>query len=190
MTKWKKCLDLFKTFFKIGLFTFGGGYAMLSLIEHEATEKKKWLTSEELLDIFAIAESTPGPVAINTATYVGYKQAGVAGSAGATFGVVLPSFIIIFIISMFIEQFMALTIVQHAFQGIQVAVAILILRAGIRMVKKLPKTLFSRILCIGGLAAMLAINVFAWDFSTIWLIIIGAVCGIMAMTIRKAGEEK
>lgn len=188
--KMKRCLNLFGTFFKIGLFTFGGGYAMLSLIEHEAVEKQKWISGEDLMDIFAIAESTPGPVAINTATYVGYKQAGVAGSASATLGVVMPSFIIIYIISLFIEQFMALTIVQNAFMGIQVAVGFLILRAGLRLMKKVPKDIFSRILCGGALIAMLLINIFAWDFSTIWLILIGAVCGIMAMTIRKAGGAK
>lgn len=188
--KFKRYLELFGVFFKIGLFTFGGGYAMLSLIEHEAVEKKGWISNEELMDVFAIAESTPGPVAINTATYVGYKQAGIAGSFSATLGTVFPSFIVIYIISLFIEQFMTLTIVQNAFKGIQIAVGILIIRAGIRLIKNLPGNRFSRILCVGGLVAMLAINIFAWNFSTIWLILIGALCGELTLKIKKAAGEK
>ena len=97
--------DLFRTFAKIGVFTFGGGYAMIALLENEFVEKKKWLEKDEFLDVAAIAESTPGPIAINCATYIGYKKAGVLGSAAATLGVILPSFIIIYAISLFLMHF-------------------------------------------------------------------------------------
>ena len=118
---------LFGTFFKIGLFTFGGGYAMIALLEDEFITKKHWLGRDEFLDMTAIAESTPGPVAINSATYLGYKLAGVPGAAVATVAVALPSFGIIYAISLFFDQFTSLTVVAHAFQGIQVCVIYLIL---------------------------------------------------------------
>ena len=103
--KLKRALSLFATFFKIGLFTFGGGYAMIPLIEKEIVDKKKWITGDDILEIFAISESTPGPIAINSATFVGYKTAGFLGALFATLGVVLPSFTIIFILSFFLEKF-------------------------------------------------------------------------------------
>ena len=99
-------IDLFLTFVKIGLFTFGGGYAMISLIEHYCSEQKQWITHDEMMDVTVIAESTPGPIAINCATFVGYKQKGLMGAAAATIGVVLPSFCIIFLISMFLDNFL------------------------------------------------------------------------------------
>ena len=132
-------LDLFWTYFKLGLFTFGGGYAMIANIREIVVEKKGWLDEDELLRIIAIAESTPGPIAINMATYVGYKRRGVLGSALATLGVVLPSLIIIFVISLFLDAFMANVWVQYAFVGIKAAVAFLILKAGLGMLQKLPK---------------------------------------------------
>ena len=103
--------ELFGTFFKIGAFTFGGGYAMVALLEHEFVEKKRWLTREEFLDMVAIAESTPGPVAVNSATYIGYKLAGVAGAAASTLAVCLPSFAVIYLISLFFDRFLQLTVV-------------------------------------------------------------------------------
>ena len=106
MSKFKNCLILFFEFFKIGLFTFGGGYAMIAVIERTIVERKKWIDHDEYLDVVAIAESTPGPIAINSATSIGYKVAGVLGSTFATLGVVLPSFVIIFIISLFFNQFL------------------------------------------------------------------------------------
>ena len=176
-----KCGALFKTFFKIGLFTFGGGYAMISLIEDEVGRRRGWIDGDELSEVFAIAESTPGPIAINCATYVGYRQAGTWGSAAATLGVVLPSFIIICLISAFIEQFMALKAVASAFRGVQVAVALLILRAGIRLIRRLPKKAYTFIACALSAAAVAGINLLGWSLSTIWLILLGALMGIILL---------
>ena len=139
MKKSKLILTLFLSFFKIGAFTFGGGYAMLALLENEFVEKKKWLTKDEFLDMLAIAESTPGPIAINSATFIGYKTAGVLGSTLATLGVVLPSFIIIFVISLFLDKFLAFTIVERAFRGIQACVVYLIGSTGLKLFKQMEK---------------------------------------------------
>ena len=132
-------LDLFLTFAKIGLFTFGGGYAMISLIENSCVEKKRWITHDEMMNVTVIAESTPGPIAINCATFVGYKQKGLVGSIAATIGMVLPSFCIIFLISMFLDHFLEITWIAHAFMGIKIAVGILILDAAIKMIRKMQK---------------------------------------------------
>ena len=132
-------LDLFLTFAKIGLFTFGGGYAMISLIENSCVEKKQWITHDEMMNVTVIAESTPGPIAINCATFVGYKQKGLTGAISATIGMVLPSFSIIFLISMFLDNFLEITWIAHAFMGIKIAVGILILDAAIKMIKKMQK---------------------------------------------------
>ena len=132
-------LDLFLSFAKVGLFTFGGGYAMIALIENTCVEKKQWITHDEMLNITVIAESTPGPIAINCATYVGYKQKGFAGALAATIGMVLPSFCIIFAISRFLDHFLEITWIAHAFQGIKIAVGILILDAAVKMLQKMQK---------------------------------------------------
>lgn len=123
-----KTKELFWTFFKIGAFTFGGGYAMVALLQNEFVEEKKWLTKEEFLDMVAIAESTPGPVAVNSATYIGYKIEGTAGAAASTVAVCLPSFAVIYLISLFFDQFLRLSVVASAFHGIQVCVIHLIAR--------------------------------------------------------------
>ena len=185
MSRTKRWLELFGVFFKIGLFTFGGGYAMISLIEHEIGERKRWIDADELSEVFAIAESTPGPIAVNSATYVGYRQGGAAGGVFATLGVVLPSFLIIYAISLFFERFMALRVVANAFRGIQVAVAFLILRAGVRMVKRVPKKPLEIALCALAAALVAAINLLGWRFSTIWLILSGALFGLL---LRRAGK--
>ena len=138
-------LDLFLTFAKIGLFTFGGGYAMIALIENTCVEKKQWITHDEMMDITVIAESTPGPIAINCATYVGYKQKGFAGALIATIGMILPSFWIIFVISKFLDHFLEITWITHAFQGIKIAVGILILDAAIKMLQKMQKKPMPRV---------------------------------------------
>ena len=132
-------LELFLTFAKIGMFTFGGGYAMISVIENTCVERKKWITHEELMDMTVIAESTPGPIAINCATYVGYKMAGFWGAVWATIGMILPSFVVIYAISMFLDRFLEITVIANAFKGIQVAVGILILNAAINMIRKMKK---------------------------------------------------
>ena len=136
----KKYLELFLSFFKTGLFTFGGGYAMISLLEVEFVECKKWIEHDEFMDVVVIAESTPGPIAINSATYIGYKVAGVGGSVLSTLGVCLPSFIIIYLISLFFDRFLALEAVSAAFRGIQVAVVYLIFQAGLKMLRKMKKS--------------------------------------------------
>ena len=140
-SKAKRVLTLFLTFFKIGAFTFGGGYAMIPLIQREIVEKHGWMTDEDILDIFAIAESTPGPIAINSATFVGWRVAGFFGAALATFGVVVPSFIIILLISFLLTEFAALDVVQYAFQGIRAGVLALLIKALWTMYKKNKKSL-------------------------------------------------
>lgn len=164
--------------FKIGLFTFGGGYAMIAVIEREITEKKKWLSKEEFLDMIAIAESTPGPLAVNTSTYVGYKKGGFWGSFFSTIGVVLPSFIIILIISLFFDAFLKVKLVAAAFNGIQAAVAFLILAAGIRMFKSLKFTVFNVIMFALSVAAIVTISLFSFDFSTVFIILIAGAVGV------------
>ena len=135
----KLICSLFITFLKIGAFTFGGGYAMIALLENEFVEKKKWLEKSEFLDMVAVAESTPGPVAINSATYIGYKIAGFAGAAMSTLAVCIPSFFVIYGISLFFDQFLSLRWVSCAFHGIQVCVVYLILTAGLKMLKSIDK---------------------------------------------------
>ena len=159
--------ELFGTFFKIGAFTFGGGYAMVALLEHEFVEKKRWLTREEFLDMVAIAESTPGPVAVNSATYIGYKLAGVAGAAASTLAVCLPSFAVIYLISLFFDRFLQLTVVANAFKGIQACVIYLILSAGVKMLKNLQRTPFNTAVVAVVLAAMVGCSVLAVKFSSI-----------------------
>ncbi len=159
--------------FKIGLFTFGGGYAMISVIEREIVEKNPLLTHEEYLDVIAIAESSPGPIAINTATFVGYKIQKVLGSLFATLGVVLPSFIVIYIISFFFEKFLALEYVGYAFKGIQTCVAFIIASAGIKMLLKMQKNVFNYVMVGLTIAVFIALELLAVNFSTIFIILIG-----------------
>ena len=183
--------DLFLTFFRIGAFTFGGGYAMISVIENICVEKKHWITHEDLVNVTVIAESTPGPVAINCATFVGYKQKGIWGSIAATLGVVLPSFIIIWVISMFLDKFLEIAWVASAFRGIRVAVGLLILDVGIRMAKKMPKEPIRIILLIAALVLMVLINLLNWKISTIVLLLCAAAVSLIVFLFheRKGGEQ-
>lgn len=159
--------DLFFTFAKIGLFTFGGGYAMISLIERTCVEQKKWIGNDDMMNITVIAESTPGPIAINCATFVGYKKKGFIGALVATLGLVIPSFIIIFLISLFLDNFLEISWIASAFKGIRLAVGILILDAGINMIKKMKKRkLFPMIIMICSFASMLFISIFSWSDSS------------------------
>ena len=183
-------LNLFLTFAKIGLFTFGGGYAMISLIENQCVEQKKWITHDEMMNITVIAESTPGPIAINCATFVGYKQAGLLGSLIATLGIVLPSFLIIFAISMFLNQFLEITWIANAFKGIKIAVGLLILDAAITMIRKMQKKWLPLSIMIGSCIAMLLINIFSWNFSSITLMLIAAIISLTIFTIQKAPQSK
>ena len=183
--------NLFLTFFRIGAFTFGGGYAMISVIENICVEKKHWITHEDLVNVTVIAESTPGPVAINCATFVGYKQKGLLGSIAATLGVVLPSFIIIWAISMFLERFLEIAWVASAFQGVRVAVGLLILDVGIRMAKKMPKEPIRIILLIAAMVLMVLINLLNWKISTIVLLLCAAAVSLIVFLFheRKGGEQ-
>lgn len=181
-------LELFLTFAKIGLFTFGGGYAMISVIEHACVEQKKWITHEELMDMTVIAESTPGPIAINCATYVGFRRGGFPGAVVATFGVVLPSFIVIYTISRFLDHFLELTVIANAFKGIQIAVGILIFNAGINMVKKMKKKTFPVVVLTASAGAMLAANLLGWKISSISLMLLAGAVGLLLSAVKR--EEK
>lgn len=182
--------ELFLTFFKIGLFTFGGGYAMIAQIKESIVENKKWLTEDELLQIVAIAESTPGPIAINMATYVGYKRKGIVGSAMATLGVVLPSVIIIFIISLFLEEFMKNKYVAYAFVGIKCAVAFLIAKAGYEMFKKIEKKPLPLITFALIFIASIILELLSKSISSIIFIIAGGIIGIVTYSLMGLGSGK
>ena len=192
MQKLKRLFLLFLTMFKIGLFTFGGGYAMIAIIERELVERKKWIENEEFLDLIAIAESTPGPLAINSATYIGYKIGGFFGSVFATLGVVLPSFIIIFVISLFFDAFISLKFVSYAFRGIQACVAFLIISAGFKMLKKLKikKDPIAIILLLATIICLVVLTLFAVDFSTIFYILIGGVVGLSVYLVGFCVKKK
>ena len=186
----KKRLNLFLTFLKIGLFTFGGGYAMIALLEDEFVERKKWISHDEFMNLTIVAESTPGPIAINSATYIGYKIGGVLGSAVSTLGVCIPSFTIIYIISLFFDRFMQFEIVAAAFKSIQVSVVYLVFSAGIKMLKNVKKNVFSYILIGLTVIFMVAFSLFSVKFSAIFYILIGAAVGVSAYLIKQLKGEK
>ena len=190
MRKIKDYLSLFLTMMKIGLFTFGGGYAMIALIENEFVEKKKWLDKDEFLDVAAIAESTPGPIAINAATYIGYKNSGIIGSMIATLGICIPSFVIIYAISLFFDDFLSFTLVAYAFKGIQICVVYLILTAGLKMLKQIKKTTFNMIIISLTLICMIVFSLFAVKFSTIFYILISGACGVAIYLLGKIRKEE
>ena len=190
MKKVKSYLSLFLTMLKIGLFTFGGGYAMIALLENEFVEKKKWLEKDEFLDVAAIAESTPGPIAINAATYIGYKNSRVLGSMIATLGICIPSFVIIYAISLFFDAFLSLTLVAYAFKGIQICVVYLILTAGLKMLKQMKKTVFNTVIISVTLISMIVFSLFAVKFSTIFYILISGACGVVVYFLGKIRKEE
>ena len=186
-------IDLFLTFAKIGLFTFGGGYAMISLIENDCVEKKGWITHDEMMDVTVIAESTPGPIAINCATYVGYKKGRLPGAIIATFGIVLPSFIIIFLISKFFDRFLEITWVANAFRGIKIAVGILIVDAAVKMLIKMKKKPMPMIMVVCSAVAMILTSIFSVNISSMLLMIVSAFIGIAVFIIgshAKKGEKR
>ena len=187
-------LDLFLSFAKIGLFTFGGGYAMIALIENTCVEKKRWITHDEMMNVTVIAESTPGPIAINCATFVGYKQKGLAGAVAATVGMVLPSFCIIFLISRFLDNFLEIGWIAHAFLGIRIAVGILILDAALKMIKKMPKKPLTLTIMISAFLAMLLVDVLVLRVSSITLMLIAGAVSLSLFLVRgnaqKAGGTK
>ena len=183
--KMKLLLKLFLTFFKIGAFTFGGGYAMIPLIQKETVETNKWISDDDILEIIAIAESTPGPIAINSATFVGYKVCGFWGSFFATLGVVLPSFIIILVISYVLREFQDIKAVKYAFNGIRAGVLALLIKAIISMYKKVQKNLVSYIVM-----AFSFIIVAFFDINVLFVIIGCALIGLISSLYAGRRTEK
>ncbi len=182
-SKAKKCLDLFRVFFKIGAFTFGGGYAMIPLIKREVSEKRDWIREEEMLDVIAVAESTPGPIAINSATFIGTRRAGWLGALCATMGVVVPSFLIIFIISIFFKQFAEYEIVQFALLGLRSGVLALIVKALFSMSKHCPKNIVSYIIAAGAFAASVFFG------ANVFVIILCCALAGLAFSFTPLGKE-
>ena len=180
-------IELFMTFAKIGLFTFGGGYAMLSIIEDICVEKKNWITHDEIMNITVIAESTPGPIAINCATYVGYKKGKLPGAILATLGVAVPSFVIIFVISMFLEGFLEIAWIAHAFQGIKLAVGILILDAALKMIRKMPKKRLQIGIMVAAFIVIILINVLELHLSSVVVMVTAA---LVSVAFFLAGERR
>ena len=185
MPKAKKVLRLFLVMVKIGLFTFGGGYAMIALLESELVAKRNWLEKDEFLDMVAVAESTPGPVAVNMATFIGYRQGGVAGAAFSTIGVCLPSFLIIFGISFFFDTFLSLSYVSYAFKGIRVCVIYLILSSGWKLLKTMERTPFSLLLFGTVFSAILVFSLLSVRFSSVLYILLSALAGFFLYLIQK-----
>ena len=183
-------LEIFLTFAKIGLFTFGGGYAMISIIDNNCVERKKWITHDEMMNITVIAESTPGPIAINCATYVGYKKGGFLGACAATVGVVLPSFLIIYIISFFLDNFLEITWIAKAFTGIKAAVGILILDAAINMIKKMKKKPLPLILMLCACVVMLMVNFFSLKLSSIVMMLLAAAVSLTVFLVKQNAAKK
>ncbi len=184
-------MELFLIFAKVGLFTFGGGYQMISVIENNCVDRKKWITHNEMMDVTVMAESTPGPIAINMATYVGFKQAGMAGAVSATVGIVLPSFLIIFLLSGILDALLTYPLVQNLFRGIRMAVPLLILDAGFSMVRKMKKKLLPCLIVVSSMIIMFMINLFSCRFSSISLMLIaGAVslCAFLIANRKEAGK--
>ena len=184
-SKFYKAFTLFLTFFKIGAFTFGGGYAMIPLIQREVVENKKWITDDDILEIIAIAESTPGPIAINSATFVGYRVCGFWGSFFATTGVVLPSFVIILAISFILNQFQNITAIQYAFNGIRAGVLALLLKALWTMYKKCPKNIVSYIVM-----AFAFVTTAFLDIPVLAVIISCAVFGLVSSIVTKRRNKE
>ena len=178
----KELVRIFLTFFKIGAFTFGGGYAMIPLIQKEAVEKHRWVTDEDILDIVAIAESTPGPIAINAATFVGYQTQGYAGAVAATLGVVLPSFVTIFVIFHILQAFQNVRAVRYAFNGIRVGVLVLLVKALIKMFKTNKKSAVSY-----GLMALAVLLTCVLEVNT--FLVIG-LCGVLGLVSAHIAERR
>ena len=193
MSRLRSLFTLFITMLKIGLFTFGGGYAMIHLLDEELVKKKLWIDSDEFSDLVVIAESTPGPIAINCSTYIGYKKEKFLGAIASTLGICTPSFTIIYLISLFFDRFLEISWVNSAFRGIQMCVVFLILKAGINMLKKMKKTPFSITVASLTLISVLLCSLLAVSFSTIFYILIFGTLGLsiyVFKTVRKRGEGK
>lgn len=185
-------LELFLTFARIGAFTFGGGYAMISLIEDTCVEKKQWITHDEMMELTVIAESTPGPIAINAATYVGYKQGGLLGSIMSTVGMVIPSFVVIYLISTVLDNFLEIVWIANAFKGIKIGVGILIFRVALTMLKKMKKAPMPRFVAGTACAVMLAVNFLSLRFSSITLLLLAGIVSLILFWIqsKRGGASK
>ncbi len=179
--------DLLLTFLKIGLFTFGGGYAMLAMIENSCVTEKGWISHDDMMNVTVIAESTPGPIAINCATFVGYRQAGLWGALAATLGIVLPSFVIIYSISSLLDNFLEIAVIASAFRGIRIGVDFLILQAAAGMVKKMPKKPLPLAIMAASFLLMLSANLFSWKLSSISLMLLA---GVVSLGLFAAGAGK
>lgn len=190
MKRVKELLSVFLTMMKIGAFTFGGGYAMIALLENEFVGKKMWLDKDEFLDLAAIAESTPGPIAINAATYIGYKRLGFLGALVATVGMCLPSFIVIYLISLFFDAFLSFEIVGYAFRGIQIGVIYIILSAGIKMMKGIKRNAFNISVICTVIVLMIVLSLMAINLSTVIYILACGVIGVAVYLVRRLRNKE
>lgn len=182
--------ELFRVFFRIGLFTFGGGYAMIAIIEEACVEKRRWITREEMDHLIVVAESTPGPIAINCATFVGYRQAGVFGAICATVGMILPSFLVIFVVSRFLDRFLVIPVVGNAFKGIKLAVGILIVDAGRRLLLRMQKKPLPLLLFFLSFAAILAGSFFSVRLSSVILMVSAGAVSVLAYAVSGKGGQR
>lgn len=190
MKKFKAIIEVFLIFFKIGLLTFGGGYAMISVIETEFVKKRKYLSDGELMELITVAESTPGPLAINSATYVGFKRGGVLGGIFATLGVALPSFIIIFVLSLFLEKFMQIAWIASAFKGVKSGVGAIIIAVGVSFCGKLEKRFLPIACFIVAFGLSVAFDFLAINFSAIWFILAGGAIGLLTAKFKKTAAKE
>lgn len=189
----KDYLIIFLTFVKLGLFSIGGGTTMLTLLEGELVEKRKWINNDELMEMTAISESTPGPIAINLATYLGYKRLGFFGALLATLGVVIPPFIIMFVISLFFQNLLEYQAVQYAFIGVKCGVVFLLCKVSITLIKGNKKDWIALLIILIVTSLMVTFTIFAINFSAIYFILIGAVIGLLIyglIPFKKKEEQK
>ena len=190
MKKARLFFELFLSMLKIGLFTFGGGYAMINILDNEFVTRKGWLDGEEFLDLVTVAESTPGPIAINCSTYIGYKKLGFVGALVATVGMCLPSFTIIYLISLFFNRFIEIPLVASAFKGIQACVVFLVLSAGLKMLKKVKKNAFNITVMALTFVTFVTFSLLSVNFSSIFYILIFGALGLFLYTVRHISEKK
>ena len=187
----KNLINLFLTFFKLGIFSIGGGPTMLTLLQGELVDKKHWITNDELMEMTAIAESTPGPIAINLATYLGYKKGGFLGALLSTLGVIITPFVLMFCISLFLENILSYEAIKYAFMGVKVGVVFLLLKVSFTLVKNMKKDWFGILLLCTVTTSMVLFTIFSINFSAIYFILIGAVLGLLIYGIipKKRGDK-
>lgn len=177
--------ELFLRMLKIGLFTFGGGYAMMGIIEDELVNKKKWLSYEEYLQMITISEATPGAIAINMATYIGFKKRKILGAIISTIGVVIPSFFIIILIAIFFNQFKQIKVVEAMFEGIKIGVLIIIILSGVKLFLKMKKNLFNYCFFFISLLIILVLNIFEFSISSLIYLLGAFIIGMMIDSIKR-----